>query len=116
MRVDDLGRPVGVLRVHLRCHEHRAVAERARVEDGRDLADNPLVEQVTDARKRVVLGCSRELCHMGVGPRVQRKLPLHEVHDPLVELVERDRRAVLARAQLRPRAYCASHRAASFAW
>ena len=46
VRVDDLRRPPRVLGVDLRRDEHRPVAERARVEDRRDLADDPVVEQV----------------------------------------------------------------------
>src|SRR5205085_6069150 len=46
VRVDDLRGAVRVLRIDLRRYEHGLVAERARVEDGRDLADAPLVEDV----------------------------------------------------------------------
>ena len=43
--VDHLRRPMGVLGVDLRGHQHRGVAERARVEDRRHLADDPLLQQ-----------------------------------------------------------------------
>ena len=50
VRVDDLRGAPGVLGIDLRGDEHRAVAERARVVDRRDLADDALVEQPLDAR------------------------------------------------------------------
>ena len=52
--VDDLRRPVRVVRVDLRRDQHRLVAERAGVEDRRDLADDPLVEQAPGARHQLV--------------------------------------------------------------
>ena len=116
VRVDDLRRPVRVLRVDLRRDEHRAVPERARVEDRRDLADDALVDQVLNPSQHLVLGHLGQLGDSRIRPPLQRELALHQVHYPLVDLVERDRRAVLARAQLRLRPYCASHRATSFAW
>ena len=56
MRVDDLRGAPGVLGIDLGGDEHRAVAERARVEDRRDLADDALVEQALDAAQDLVLG------------------------------------------------------------
>ena len=56
VRVDELRRAVRVRRIDLGRDEHRGVAERARVEDRRDLADDPLVEQVLDALEHLVLG------------------------------------------------------------
>ena len=41
VRIDDLGGPVRVLRIDLGGDQHRLVAERPRVEDRRDLADDP---------------------------------------------------------------------------
>ena len=54
MGVDDLGRPVRVLGVDLGGDEHRGVAERAGVEDRRDLADDPAVEQALGPRLEFV--------------------------------------------------------------
>ena len=115
VRVDDLRRAVGVLRVHLRRHQHRVEAERAGVEDRRDLADDPPVEQALRPLERVVHGDPRL-----VGDRAERlghelEARLQEVHEALVRLVERDRRAALARACLRLRDLYRSHSAASFA-
>ncbi len=111
VRVDDLRRPVRVLGVDLRGHEHRLVAERPRVEDRRDLADDPLVEQPLDAGHHLVLGQPREPGDVRERPRREGEAALHQVQQLLVRLVERDRGAVPARADLQ-----ASHRATSFAW
>ncbi len=54
VRVDDLRGAVRVLGVDLGGDEHRRVAERARVEDRRDLADDALVEQPLDARHHLL--------------------------------------------------------------
>ena len=51
--VDDLRRPLRVLRIHFRGDKHRFVAERPGVEDRRDLADDPAVEQALRALERV---------------------------------------------------------------
>ena len=67
VRVDDSRRAVRVLGVDLGGDEHRAVAERARVEDRRDLADDALVQQVLDARHRLVLGDPGQLGDARVG-------------------------------------------------
>jgi hypothetical protein len=48
-----------VLGVDLGGDEHRGVAERARVEDRRDLADDALVEQALHAREHLLLGLRR---------------------------------------------------------
>jgi hypothetical protein len=112
--VDHLGRALRVLRVDLRGHEHRGVAQGARVEDRRDLADDALVEQVLDAAHDLVLGDLRGVGHGRVGARREREAALHEVEQLLVELVERDGRAVLAAAELRLGYW--SHWATSFAW
>jgi hypothetical protein len=111
VRVDDLGGPVGVVRVDLGGHEHRLVAERPRVEDRGDLADDPLFEQPRDAREDLVLGQPSEAGHVGERSRAECEAALHEVEELLVCLVERDRRPVSARADLQ-----GSHRATSFAW
>jgi hypothetical protein len=101
--VDDLGGAVGVLAVNLGGDQHRLIAERPGVEDRRDLADDPLVEQTLGAGEDVVelqLGLGGD---EGEGLRVEREARLQQVHQPLVGLVERDRGAVLARARLRLR-------------
>src|SRR5436305_366404 len=72
----------------------------ARVEDRRDLADDPLVDQVLDARQHLVLGDARELRDARVRPRLDREAALHEVEQLPVELVQGDRRAVLAGPEL----------------
>ena len=49
VRVDDLRGPVRVVGVDLGRDQHRLVAERARVEDRRDLADDAVVDQLLHA-------------------------------------------------------------------
>jgi len=112
MRVDDPRRPPGVVGVDLRGDQHGPVAEYARVVDRRDLADDPLVEQPPRAAKHLVLGDLRELGDAREGPRRQREAALEQVEESLVELVQGDRRAAPAAADL---GYRRSHRAASFA-
>ena len=117
--VHDPRSAVRVLRVDLGGHEHRAVAEHARVEDRRDLAHDALVEQplrrgastsssLTSAMRRDV----------GIGRGDEREAALHQVQQPLVQLVQRHGGAVLARAHLGHgrRLPHRSHPAASFAW
>ena len=101
MGVDDRRGAPRVLRVDLGGDEHRGITQRAGVEDRRDLADDALVEQPLHARHHLLL-C--QLCLGGdvlVGPRGDREGALHQVEQPAVEVVERDRRAVRATAQLR---------------
>ena len=100
VRVDDLRGAPGVLGVDLGRDEHRAVAERAGVEDRSDLADDPLVGELLDAREHLLLGHLERARDRRVRPRLDREGALHRVEQALVEVVERDRRAVLARAQL----------------
>ena len=88
------------------------VAEHARVEDRGDLADDALVEQALGAAQHLVLADAGRLRHGRERARGQREAALQEVEQLLVEVVERDRRAVLARAGLLP--YW-SHSATSFA-
>ena len=90
----------GFVGVDLRGHQHRLVAERARVEDRRDLADDALVEQPLDARHHLVLGQPGEAGDMRERPLGEREAALHQVEQLLVRLVERDRSAVAARADL----------------
>ena len=132
MFVDHLCRPVGILGVDLRRHQHRGVAECARVEDRRHLADDALVEQPLNASHHLGFGHVRLRGDVLVGTNGDREAPLHQVEQPAVEVVERDRRAVLAAAGLCDRrgrplrvarlhlglrldyVCSASHRAASF--
>ena len=100
VRVDDPRRAPRVLGVDLRRDEHRAVAERAGVEDRRDLADDALVDELSDARQHALLGHLERRRDRRVGPRLDREAALHRVEQALVEVVERDRRAVLAGADL----------------
>ena len=127
MRVDQLGGAVRVLGIDLRRDEHRRIAERARVEDRRDLANDARVEQALNARENLRFLDTRKRRHVLVGARGDRKAPLHEVQELAIEVVERDRRAALAGASLGNRgrgagAGGAGHdpsliqRAASFAW
>ena len=92
---------VRVLGVDLGGHQHRAVAEHARVEDRRDLADDPVVEQPLDAAQHLVLGHLGQLGHARERARLEREAALQQVQQLAVELVERDRGAVLAAAHLR---------------
>jgi hypothetical protein len=118
VRVDELRRAVRVGGVHLRSYQHRCVAERARVEDRRDLADDPLLEQVRDPLEHLLLGEPREAGDHRERPRVQREAALHEVEQLLVGLVERDGGPALAAAHLgngARRARHVSHPATSFA-
>jgi hypothetical protein len=119
--VHDLGGAVRVLRVDLRGDEHRLVAQRARVEDRRDLPDDPLVEQAPGARHDLVLGDPGQLPDAQERARLQREAALEQVEQLAVEVVERDRGAVAARADLGGRGGCAgrrhaSHPATSLAW
>ena len=90
-----------MLGVDLGGDQHRGVAERARVEDRRDLADDALVEQALHAAHDLLLGDLAELGDALVGPRRDREAALHQVEQPAVDVVERDRGAVLAAADLR---------------
>ena len=112
--VDELRGAVRVLRVDLGGDQHRGVAERARVEDRRDLADDAAVEQALDALHDLVLGDAREPRDVGERARAQLEGALHQVEQLLVGLVEGDRAAVLARAHLRLGYW--SHLATSLAW
>ena len=92
-----------VLGIDLGRDEHRAVAERARVVDRRDLADDALVEQALHARDHLLLGDPGGGRHRREGLGREREAALHEVQQLAVEVVERNGRAVLARARLRNR-------------
>ena len=109
--VDDLRGAVRHLGVDLRGHEHRGVAERAGVEDRRDLADDAPVEQPLDPLHHLRLLEPGQLRDVGERPADEREAPLHQVQELLVGLVERDGRAVAAAADLHR-----SHVATSFAW
>jgi hypothetical protein len=111
--VDDLRRPPRVLRVDLGRHEHGAVAEGARVEDRRDLADDAGVQEPRTSARTSASGAPRAAATAAYGRGLEGERALHEVQEALVALGERDGRAVLALADLRR--HC-SHRAASFAW
>jgi hypothetical protein len=113
MRVDELRRAMRVLGIDLRRHQHRGVAERTGVEDRRDLADDPLVEQALDAGQNLVLGHPRRLGDARERIGAQREAALHQVEQLLVGLVQRNRRAVAPGPDL---SYGFSHRATSFAW
>ena len=127
--IDRLRGAMWMLGIDLGRDEHRGVAERARVEDRRDLADDALVEKSLHAAHRLRFVDPGELRHLPVGSGREREAALHEVEQLAVELVEWNRGAVLAAADLGcrrrdPRAadgaglqlWSASHRAASFAW
>ncbi len=99
--VDRLGGALGVLGVDFGGDQHRFVTERAGVEDRRDLADDPAVEQA--------LGAGQDVVELEFGLRgdqgkrlgVKREARLQQVHQLFVGLVKRDRRAALAGAGLR---------------
>jgi hypothetical protein len=101
-----------VLGIHPRRDQHGLVAEHARVEDRRDLTDDPLVEQPARAAQHLVLAQLGEARDLGVGALRQREAALEQVEQALVGLVERDRGAALAAPRLGYR----SHPATSFAW
>ena len=77
-----------------------------------------LIEQSLDARAGLGFGDPGLGGDVLVRARRDREAALHQVEQALIEVVERDRRAVLARAQLRLeiRVGYFSHCAASFAW
>jgi hypothetical protein len=100
VRVDDLRRAPRVLGIDLGRHQHRAVAQRAGVVDGRDLADDALVDELLHARQDALLGHLERPRDRGVRARLDREGALHRVEQALVEVVERDRRTVLARSEL----------------
>ena len=120
--VDHVGGAPRVVGVNLGGDEHRGVAECARVEDRRDLTDDPLVDQASNATQDLVLADAGLLGDVAVGPGRDREGALHQVEQALVEIVKRNGGAVLATAELGTEAatwaggiaYC-SHRAASFA-
>jgi hypothetical protein len=66
----------------------------------RDLADDPLLDQLGDAREDDVFLDAERRGNLGVRPRDDPEGALHRVQQLLVELVERNGRAVLARADL----------------
>jgi hypothetical protein len=103
VRVDELGGAVGMLGIDLGGDEHRLVAERAGVEDRRDLADDPLVEQVLDALEHLGLGERGQLGDPGERLGLEREPALHEVEQLLVGLVEGYGGAAAAAAHLGPR-------------
>ncbi len=105
--VDDLRRAVGILRIDLRSHEHRGVAERPRIEDRGDLTDDALLKQGADALHHLPLCNVGQLRNLPVWTRRDREAALHEVEQPAIELVERDRRAVLAATRLGRRSFLA---------
>jgi hypothetical protein len=74
----------------------------------------PLVDELLDALEHDVLADAQFLRHRRVGTLDDREGALHLIEQALVECVERDRGAELARADLGCRGQ--SHRAASFAW
>jgi hypothetical protein len=113
VRVDELRGAVRVRGVDLGGDQHRGVAEGARVEDRRDLADDALVEQVADAFEHLPFREPGELGDRGERARVEREAALHQIEQLLVGLVQRDGGAALARPDLGPR--YVSHRATSFA-
>jgi hypothetical protein len=100
VRVDDPRRAPRVLGVDLGRDEHRAVAQRAGVEDRRDLPDDALLDELVDRAQHALLGDLEGRRDGRVGPRLDRERALHRVEQALVEVVERDRRAELAGAQL----------------
>jgi hypothetical protein len=111
VRVDDLRRAVRDLRVDLGGDEHRAVAERARVEDRRDLADDAAVEQALHAPHDLALLEPGQPGDVGERAPYERELPLHQVQELLVGVVERDGGPITAAAGLHR-----SHVATSLAW
>src|ERR1019366_2472488 len=132
VRVDHVGRPPGIVGIDLGGDQHRRVAQRAGVEDRRDLADDALVEQTLNAVHYLLLGDPGGARDVLIGLAGDREAALHQVEQALVQVVELDRRAVLAAAELGAvlapgrgvprglgravrRAYC-SHPAASLAW
>ena len=116
MLVDHLRRAVGMLGIHLGGHQHRGVAEGPRVVDRGDLADDPVVQQRPHPPHDLLLAEAGLASDRGVGPGLEREAALHEVEHPLVGLVERHGRAVLARADLGRSYPSCSHCAASLAW
>jgi hypothetical protein len=112
MRVHDPRGAPGVLGIHAGGHEHGAVAEHARVEDRRDLPDDALVQQALRAREHLGFGHLRQLGHAQERARLEREPALEQVEEPAVQIVERDRGAVLPAPHLGYR----SHSATSFAW
>jgi hypothetical protein len=100
MRVHDLRRAPGMLRVDPRRHQHRLVAEHARVEDRGDLADDAFVQEAPGAHQHLVLAELGEAGDLGIGTLGEREASLQQVEQPLVGLVERDRRPVPTAARL----------------
>jgi hypothetical protein len=103
VRIDDPGGALRVLGVHLRRDQHRRVPQRAGVEDRRDLANDPLVQQPLGAAQRLLHSEPRAGRDGREGLGVEREARLEQVHEPLVVVVERNRRAAAAGADLRSR-------------
>jgi len=90
----ELRRAVRVVRVDLGRDQHRRVAERAGVEDRRDLADDRLSSRYWNPLHDLVLTDLREPRDVRERLLAQGEGALHQVQEFLVGLVERDGRAV----------------------
>jgi len=104
-----------VLGIDLCRDEHRRVAQRASVEDRRDLADDPLVEQALGAAEHLGEREAGRLRDRDERMGFERKRRLQQVHQPLVRRVKGHGGAVLPRAELGLGDLYRSHPAASFA-
>src|SRR5436190_19114343 len=104
-----------MLGIDLGGDEHRAVAERTRVVDRGELADDPVVEQLPGAREHLVLVERRCARDRGERPRLEREAALEQVQQAALDVLERPGGALRAAAD-RAGGDHASHRAASSAW
>ena len=90
--VEDLGRCSSALGRRPRGDQHRPVAELARVEDGRDLPDDPLAAQAAHPLQHLVLAQPQRLAEPGVGTLDNRKLVLDQIAQPRVLRIHWPRR------------------------
>src|SRR3954453_12395031 len=88
MRVDDLRGTPRVLRVDASGDEHRAVAERTRVVDRRDLADDPVPEQLLGACHGFRFAAPGSAAARAVRARLEREGALQQVQELPVNLIE----------------------------
>ena len=87
MRGEHVGGLVLPLGGRARGDEHAAVAEAARVEDRRDLADDLLLAQRGHALEHRVLVAADRLGERGVGPLDQRQLGLDAIEQLGIEVI-----------------------------
>ena len=85
---DHRGRLVDAVGIDLRGDERRAVAERAGVEDRRELTQHAELLDAGDTRAHRRFVETQALTEGGVGPGHQREIPLDRVEELAIEVFE----------------------------